>query len=66
MCYCQQLEKSSPRHRRKALCAADFMRAPRCLLEAERKTLYDKIPVPLEWHQDYAEGKATTKGFRAF
>ncbi|MBC2705097.1 hypothetical protein [Desulfobacula sp.] len=51
---------------RRALCAADFMGAPRRLLEAERKTLYEKIPVPLGWHQDYAEGKATTKGFQAF
>ena len=51
---------------RRALCAADFMRAPRRLLEAERKTLYDEIPVPLGWHQDYAEGKATTRGFQAF
>lgn len=47
----------------RVLCAADFMGAPRRLLEAERKTLYDEIPVPLGWHQDYAEGKATTKGF---
>jgi predicted metallo-beta-lactamase superfamily hydrolase len=51
---------------RRVLCAADFMRTPRRLLEAERKTLYDEMPVPLGWHQDYAEGKATTKGFQAF
>lgn len=51
---------------RRALCAADFMRTPRRLLEAERKTLYDEIPVPLGWHQDYAEEKATTRDFQAF
>jgi hypothetical protein len=49
----------------RVLCAADFMRAPRRLLEAERQMLYDEIPVPLGWHQDYAEGKVTTKGFHA-
>jgi len=50
----------------RALCAADFMGTPRCLLEAERKTLYDEIPVPLGWHQDYAKGTATTRGFQAY
>jgi uncharacterized protein len=51
---------------RKALCAADFMREPRRLLEADRKTFYDENPVPLGWHQDYAKKKATTRGFQAF
>ncbi len=49
----------------RVLCAADFMGTPRRLLEAERKMLYDKIPVPLGWHQDYGEGKAGTEGFRS-
>lgn len=56
------LSESGPR----ILCAADFMGVPRQLLEAERKTLYEKIPVPLRWHQNYAERKATTKGFHTF
>ena len=51
---------------RRVLCAADFMETPRRLLEAQRKTLYERMPVPLGWHQDYAEGKASTKGFHAF
>ena len=50
---------------RRVLCAADFMGTSRRLLEAERKTLYDKIPVPLGWHQDYAEGKAGTEDFQS-
>jgi len=58
------LDRLSSEFGRQVLCAADFMRVPRRILEAERKTQYDKIPVPLGWHQDYAEGKATTKGFR--
>ena len=61
----QWLDRLLSKSGRRALCAADFMRAPRCLLEAERKTLYDEIPVPLGWHQDYAEGKVTTRGFRS-
>ncbi len=62
----QWLNRLSSESGRRVLCAADFMRVPRRLLEAERKTLYDEIPVPLGWHQDYAEGKATTRGFQAF
>jgi len=61
----QWLDKLSSKSGRKVLCAADFMAAPRQLLEAERKILYDKMPVPSEWHQDYAEGRATTDDFQA-
>ncbi|BBO71288.1 hypothetical protein DSCA_52180 [Desulfosarcina alkanivorans] len=50
---------------RRVLCAADFMGVPRRVLEAERKTLYEKMPVSSGWHQDYAKGKATTRGFQA-
>ena len=62
----QWLDRLSFESGRRVLCAADFMRAPRRLLEADRKMLYDEIPVPLGWHQDYAEGKATTRGFQSF
>ena len=62
----QWLDRLSSESGHRALCAADFMSAPRRLLEAGRKTLYDEIPVPLGWHQDYAEGKATTSGFQSF
>jgi predicted metallo-beta-lactamase superfamily hydrolase len=47
-----------------AVCAADFMKTPRRLLEAQRKQLYQEHPVPRGWHQDYRDGKATTEGFR--
>ncbi len=50
----------------RVLCGADFMGPRRCLLEAQRKTLYDKIAVPPGWHRDYAQGKATTGDFQAF
>jgi uncharacterized protein len=61
----QWLDRLSSESGRRVLCAADFMGAPRRLLEAQRKMLYEKTPVPLSWHQDYAENKADTKGFQA-
>lgn len=38
-------------------CAADYMRQPRRLLEAERQQWYQKMPVPEGWHDEYAQGK---------
>lgn len=60
------LRRLSLKTGRKVLCAADFMGKPRLLLEAKRKALYEEMPVHPDWHQDYAEGKTTTKGFRKF
>ncbi len=37
----------------KVCCGADFMGQPRLLLEARRSYLYQKMPVPENWHQDY-------------
>jgi len=62
----QWLDRLSAETGCQVLCAADFMRVPRHLLEAERKTLYDEIPVPLGWHQNYAKGTVTTRGFQAY
>lgn len=45
------------------LCAAEFMGKAPELLEAQRKKLYEKTPVPSGWHEAYAEGKA---GFGEF
>jgi len=42
---------------KKIYCAADFMNKPQLLLEARRKELYQKMPVPENWHQDYEEGR---------
>jgi predicted metallo-beta-lactamase superfamily hydrolase len=42
---------------RKVYCAADFMGRPRQLLEAERELLYEEMPVPDTWHDDYAKGR---------
>jgi predicted metallo-beta-lactamase superfamily hydrolase len=41
----------------KVYCAADFMGRPRQLLEAERVQLYEQMPVPEKWHDDYANGR---------
>ncbi len=41
---------------KKVYCAADFMGRPRQLLEAKRVQLYEKMPVPDGWHDDYAKG----------
>jgi predicted metallo-beta-lactamase superfamily hydrolase len=38
-------------------CAADFMGRPRRLLEAERAELYEQMPVPSGWHEDYEKGR---------
>ena len=37
----------------KVCCGADFMGKPRLLLEAQRSYLYQKMPVPENWHQGY-------------
>jgi len=42
---------------KKVYCAADFMGRPRRMLEAERTQLYEEMPVPDTWHDDYAQGR---------
>ncbi len=42
------------------ICAADFMNIPPRLLEANRAYLYEIMPVPDGWHDDYATGKVNT------
>lgn len=52
----QWLDRLSAESGGRVICAADFMKSPRCLLEAERERLYEEFPVPPGWHRDYAEG----------
>jgi len=54
------LKRLSTETGKKVICAADFMKRPRILLEARRKQLYKDIPVPEDWHENYAQGKAGT------
>jgi hypothetical protein len=51
------LEELSAAVGKQVYCAADFMGRPRWLLEAERIQLYEEMPVPNDWHENYAEGK---------
>ncbi|MEA1971017.1 MAG: hypothetical protein U9N37_05290 [Thermodesulfobacteriota bacterium] len=46
------------------MCGADFMEKPRMLLEAKRRYLYEKMPVPEGWHGAYARGKVNTGGYK--
>jgi predicted metallo-beta-lactamase superfamily hydrolase len=48
------------------ICAADFMKRPRRLLEARREQLYEEIPVPKGWHEAYACGDADTRCYRDY
>jgi len=41
----------------RVLCAAEFMGKAPDLLEAQRKKLYEKMPVPSGWHEAYSKGK---------
>jgi predicted metallo-beta-lactamase superfamily hydrolase len=41
----------------KLYCAADYMDRSRRLLEAERARLYEEMPVPRGWHDEYAAGR---------
>jgi predicted metallo-beta-lactamase superfamily hydrolase len=43
--------------------AADFMRSPPLLLEARRRELYDAVPVPDGWMDDYEQGRAEAEPF---
>ena len=41
---------------KRVYCAADFMGKKRLLLEAGRTKLYEIMPVPASWPEDYAQG----------
>jgi len=50
---------------KKVFCAADFMGRPRRLLEAERVQLYEDMPVPEGWHDDYTKGQVNPDEYLA-
>ena len=58
------LEELSLETGNRVICGADFMGKPRMLLEARRKSLYEIMPVPGEWHGAYARGKIGTDGYK--
>jgi len=58
------LKRLSSKTGKPVMCAADFMRKPRLLFEADRKRLYKKMPVPDAWHEDYARGEVSTDDYQ--
>ncbi|MBN2160358.1 MAG: hypothetical protein JW807_13260 [Spirochaetes bacterium] len=46
------------------LCAADFMEREPLFLEAWRNELYELVPVPGGWHDDYRDGKTEIERYR--
>jgi predicted metallo-beta-lactamase superfamily hydrolase len=57
------LDRLSSESDHEVICAADFMRRPRCLLEAYRAQYYEEMPVPSGWHEAYAHGDVRTQDF---
>jgi len=57
------LEKLSSHTGRNIVCGADFVGRPRMLLEARRRELYEKMPVPKGWHEAYASGAVDTEHY---
>jgi predicted metallo-beta-lactamase superfamily hydrolase len=60
------LDRISSEMGQRVVCAADFMRQPRCPLEARRVQLYEEMPVPDGWHDAYARGKADTGRYQSY
>jgi len=52
------LDALSKQSGKRIYCAADFMNRPRWLLEARRSQLYQQIPVPKGWHDEYVAHRA--------
>jgi len=58
------LKRLSAETGKRVVCAADFMKKPRLLLEAWRRQLYKDMPVPKNWHRDYARGEVDVEPYR--
>ena len=56
----QWLRELSSKSKKIIICGADFMNKPRMFLEAQRKDLYEQMPVPEGWHEAYGKGKVNT------
>ena len=59
----QWLDYASSLSGHKIICAADFMKRPRSLLEAERVLWYRKAPVPEGWHEAYTHGEVDVQAY---
>lgn len=57
------LDRLSASVGRRVYCAADYMGQPRLLLEAQRVELYQQMPVPEDWHDEYARGRVNPDAY---
>lgn len=57
------LKKLAEKVENRVLCAAEFMGKTPELFEAQRKSLYEKMPVPAGWHEAYAKGEAVLESW---
>lgn len=48
---------------REVYCVAEFMGHSRKLLEARRVQLYEQMPVPETWHDEYAKGRSNLNSY---
>jgi len=60
------LDRLSAETGHQVICAADFMKTTRCLLEAQREELYEEMPVPPDWHEAYAQEETDTEDYRCY
>jgi len=58
------LKKLDQITKNRVLCAADFMGREPLFLEAWRKELYQWVPVPKDWHEDYKQEKVNFDQYR--
>ncbi len=57
------LRELNDKSQNQIISAADFMGLKPCLLEARREELYQRFPVPADWHQDYEAGLVVTADY---
>lgn len=57
---CRWLDDLASESGYRIVCAADFMKCRRLLLESWRDRLYSEMPVPEGWHEAYARGDVNT------
>lgn len=57
------LREINRRTKNRVICAADFMNKPLKMLEANRLTLYEDMPVMSNWHEEYANGLVNPQGY---
>ena len=58
------IKRLSSKTGKPVMCAADFMHKRRLLFEADRESLYKRMPVPNGWHEDYSRGKVSTEDYQ--